>query len=573
MSEALDEEKPTKKELSNSETIDWKKECIKGNLMPGIIMLEEKRINVDDIVDPSSGNTMLHIAANYGYYNVIRALIEIYNADYNKQNNYGFTPLFLIVSNTDSNVFNFQYFTKLNNLNYNLEDTNGLNMLAHSIISNFHYAFLFLMYLGLNKNHNNDKYKNPLIYFAIINNNKFALTYLLLNKNYNINDGYYNNTSVLSDILITNKNISITKFFVKYFTEEISLRSIHTCKKNLLNFPFYNIYNYELLNTLYFFKTKNYFRFFIAILKKFSPKFHQISNQRLLEDNLVNINIGYKYKMINLKYMIYDLVLPRISKGIKIVLFLLYIILLYYFTEKKIFFGLLELNEKKNIFSIIYKIFSFLFLYIWFIVMFNSSDEKRVNNQGGDIESDIVNAIKSGNIINLPYIGEICPACGIRKKLSETHCFRCKGCFKNKFFHSNLFQICITKNNIGRYFIYLLLKINFYFTCLLNCLDKNKTNKTLLAFFYMFRFKTELSNAIWEFAIGFLLFKEIGHFFALILSLTVKTPYQYIYKCHKKVYPNSLKENANNNMIVQSPEINQNIPFKTAIKNIIKNIF
>ena len=88
----------------------------------------------------------------------------------------------------------------------------------------------------------------------------------------------------------------------------------------------------------------------------------------------------------------------------------------------------------------------------------------------------------------------------------------------------------------------------------------------------MFRYKTDLFNAIFQFIIGFLLFREIGHFIALLLSLTVKTPYQYIYKYHKKVYPLTLKEKNDNNMIVQSPEINDNIPFKIAANNILNNI-
>ena len=565
-----DQEKDEKEK--QEEVVDWKDQAIQGNLMPGIMMLEQKKINVNDEVNPLNGNTLLHYAANYGFYNVIRALIEIYHADINKKNKFGFTAIYYIVSNTDTNIFNFQYLAKIKEIDFNLEDMNGLNILVHSIITNFHYAFLFLSYLGLINNRRSDKFANPLIYFAIVNNNKFALTYLLLNKKSNINDGYYNNTSVLSDILITNKNTSITKFLVKYFNEEINFNSIHTCKKSILNFPFYNIYNYELLNTLYFYKAKKFCRFFIAILKSFSPKFNRVPNHILLEDNLVNNDIGYKYKLLNLKYMIYDLILPNISKGIKLLIFLLYMGFLYLITKDTLYFyKIINSNEKINISSIIYKIISFLFLYIWFIIMLNSNDKIVVNNS--DIESDIVNTIKNGNIIHLPYIDEICCACGTRKKLNDTHCFRCKGCFRNKFFHSNLFQICITKNNIKRYFIYLLLKINFYLICLFNCLEKNETNKTLLAFFYMFRYKTGIFNAICEFIIGFLIFKEIGHFASLILSLTVKTPYQFIFKYHKKVYPLTLKEKNPNNMIVQSPEINDYISLSTAIKNIINNIF
>ena len=570
--EELDKQKKENEINQDEEVVDWKSQCIKGNLMPGILLLDENRLNVNTVVNPENGNTLLHYAANYGFYNVIRALVEIYHADINIQNYLGYTPLYYIVSNTDTNIFNFQYMAKLKNINYNLEDMNGLNILVHSIITSFHYAFLYFSHLGLIENHKHDKYSNPLIYFAIVNNNKFALSYLLLNKHFNINDRYYNNTSVLSDILITNKNTSITKFLVKYFNEDIELSTIHTCKKSILNFPFYNVYNYELLNTLYFYKTKNYCKFLLAIFKTYSPKFSLISNHRLLEDNIVNNDIGYKFKIINLKYMIYDLILPNVSKNIKLLLFLLYICIFYFGTKRKIIsYNIINGIESINIFSLIYKFLSIFILYIWYMSMFSSKDRK--SNNGIEIESDIVNTIKNGNVVNLPYIDEICPSCGSKKKLNYSHCYRCKGCFYNKFFHSNLFQLCITKYNIKRYLFYLLLKINFYFICLFNCLDNNKTNKSILAFIWLFRYKTDIINLILEFITGFFIFKEIGHLFALFISLTVETPYQYIYKYHKKIYPNTLKEKNQNNMIVQVPEININIPFNKAIKNIIKNIF
>ena len=89
--------------------------------------------------------------------------------------------------------------------------------------------------------------------------------------------------------------------------------------------------------------------------------------------------------------------------------------------------------------------------------MFNSSDN--ILNSTGELESGIANIIKNDNVVNLPYIDEICVACGSRKKLCDSHCYRCKGCFRNRFFHSNLFNICITKYNIKRYMFYLFLKI------------------------------------------------------------------------------------------------------------------
>ena len=557
--------------------VNWREECINGNLMPGVLLVEQKKISVNEIVSPDTGNTLLHYAANFGFYNVIRTLIEKFNADLNIQNNAGYSPLFLIVSNTDTNIFNFHYYLKTQKVDFSLYDKNGLNLLAHSIISNFHYAFLYFCYLNLIDGAKNDRYANPLIYFAITNNNKFALIYLLFNKNSNINDTYYNNTSFLSDILITNKNNSITKFLVKYFNEEISLKSIHTCKKSILNFPFYNVYNYELLNTLYFYKTKNYCSFILALLKRYKPRFNRCSNQRLLEEKLVNNDIGYRYKIINIKYMIYDLILPKISNGIKILLFLLYLLLFYFGTNRHFSFILIINNESDmSLVYLGYKIISILILFMWFIVMLNSSTKLLIledhNENATQIEKEIAEILKEDNILNLPYIEEICPACGKKKTLEETHCFRCKTCFKYKYFHSNLFNICITKKNIKRYLMYLILKINFYLMCLYNLLDKNPTNKTILAFLFIYRYKTSILNIFLEFIVGFFLMKEIGHFIALIICLTVKTPYEYIYKCHKKAYQPTLKEKGNKNLIVQSPEINENISFIQGIKNIIRNI-
>ena len=570
-------EENSKDNKTEEGAVNWREQCILGNLMPGVFLLDEKKISVNDIVNPENGNTLLHYAANFGFYNVIRALIEKFGADVNIQNKMGYSPFYFIVSTTDINFFNFHYFLKTGKVDLTLKDSNGLNILVHSIITNFHYAFLYFCSQDLIKYCMNDRHANPLTYFAIVNNNKFALTYLLFNKNFNVNDTYYNHSSVLSDILITNKNNSITKFLVKYFNKEITLKSIHTCKKSILNFPIYNVFNYELLNTLYFYKTKSFFSFILAILKRYKPKFNKCSNQRLLEDNLVNNDIGYRYKIVNLKYMIYDLILPRISNGIKILLFLLYIGSFYFGTNQNLSIFLVINEENASYSYLIYKIISILLLFIWFIIMLNSGSKpliiENLNENIQQLESEIANIFNSDNILDLPYIEEICPACGKRKKLEETHCFRCNTCFKYKYFHSNLLNVCITKNNIKRYLMYLILKINFYYICLANLLEKNPTNKTILAFLFMFRYKTSLLNVFLEAIVGFFLFKELGHFIAMILCLTIKTPYEYIYKCHKKVYPFTLKEKGNKNMIVQSPEINENISFMQGLKNIIKNIF
>ena len=67
--------KEENKKEEKSNPLYWKEECIKSNLMPGIIMLEQNKINVDEEVNPTNGNTLLHYAAYFGFYNAIRALI------------------------------------------------------------------------------------------------------------------------------------------------------------------------------------------------------------------------------------------------------------------------------------------------------------------------------------------------------------------------------------------------------------------------------------------------------------------------------------------------------------------
>ena len=561
MSESIENKEENKENKDNKEKkpLNWKEECINSNLMPGIIMLENKKIKVDEEVNQSNGNTLLHYAASFGFYNAIRALVEIYNADINIQNKLGYSPLFYIINNKDPNIFNFQYLVKLKKINLELVDKNNLNISVHSIITQFHYAFLYFSYHGLIEKYHGDICENPLIYFSIINNNKFVLSYLLIKKNCDINALYFNKSANLGDILISNKYNSITKFLVKYFNEEINLESINTCKKGLLNFPFYNIFNYELLNTLYFFKTNNFFKFFIALLKSHKPKYINDPSKVLLDEKISNNDFGYKYKMVNLKYMIYDLILPKIPKSAKVIIFFIYLCLLYFGTKEKIYFYFLYRKDKYILF---YKMLISFSLLILFIYMFFNSNKNLSNDK--EIESDIVNIINNGNVIDLPNVDEICPACGTRKDLTDSHCYKCKGCFSDRFFHSNLFEICVTKNNIKKYLLYVFIKINFYFICFYNCYEKNK--------YKLFEYQTGFINCIIEIFLLFLIFKECGHFIWMIISLMLQTPYQFLYKYHKKVYPGALKENIKNKMVVQYPEIDEKIGLKNAFNNCLKNI-
>ena len=194
------EENENSKETENSkqdeiqnqnqqEIVEWRKEAIKGNFMPAVIMLEKKKININDIVDENTKETLLHLAGHFSYFNVIRVLIEKFNADINQKNQNGYSLLFLLVGTTDFNIIIFSYLLKQKNLIIDTYDNFSLNPLVHSIMTSFHYAFLYFVHEGLINKHK-DNYGNPLLYFSIVNNNKFAFIYLIYNKINNINSKY-----------------------------------------------------------------------------------------------------------------------------------------------------------------------------------------------------------------------------------------------------------------------------------------------------------------------------------------------------------------------------------------------
>ena len=198
--EAIDEIKEINIKLEEKQikTVSWKLEALKGNFMPAMIMLEQKKINVNDIVDPIKQETLLHLAGRFGYFNVMRTLIETFNADINIKNVNGHTLLFLIVSTNNGNLVHFYYLINRPNLEIDIVDKLGMSPLSHSIMTNFHFPFLYFINAGL-LNKIRDIYGNPVIYFAITNENKFAFSYLLHNKKFDVNSKYFNNSQTLAD--------------------------------------------------------------------------------------------------------------------------------------------------------------------------------------------------------------------------------------------------------------------------------------------------------------------------------------------------------------------------------------
>ena len=541
----------------------WREEALKGNFMPAMIMLEQNKINVNEVVDPKNQETLLHLAGRFQFFNVMRTLIEKFNADINIKNVNGYSLLYLIVSSTARNLIHFYYLINQPNLELDIIDKYGMSPLAHSIMTNFHFPFLYFINAGL-LNKIKDIYGNPVIYFALTNNNKFALSYFVDNKKFDLSNKFFNNSQTLGDVLITNQYNSMTKFLVKFYWDKIDLSNIISCRKNILSFNAYNIYNYELLNTLYYFKSKNYLRFIFSLLKrnKIEKEKKQLLNNndnKILNQN----NYGYYYKYINLRMMIYNLILPIISPLYKFLFLFIYFSLLYFISN--------EQNNPKNpnprYSNYKYEFISFSLLNIIMILLFNSKINI-IPKKKTDLEEEISIKLLT-DLKSLPDIEEICPSCVHIKDISSIHCYLCKGCVPHKLFHSNLFGCCISKSNINEYLIYILLKINFYIICLMNILKANPTNNLIRCALVPFRHVTSLKTFIVQTCLLALIIINIGHFIAIILTLSVKTPYKYIYKLDNRVYYKCLEENKVTKSIVQVPEIND----KKKIKNIFSFLF
>ena len=506
-----------------NEIIDFRKQALKGNFMPAIIMLEKNLIKVDDIIDEEKGETLLHLAGRFTFYNVIRTLVEKFHADINKKNKYGHTLLYLIVSNYDYNIINFSYLIKREELETDIIDCNGFSPLVHSVMTSFHFAFLYFVNEGLLEKYK-DNYNNPLMYFAIVYNNKFVLSYLLNNKKHDINSKYFNNSNSLSDILIANQHNSITKFLAKYYYNEIDLNTIGSCRNNIMSFNSYNIYNYELLNTLYFYKTKDYFGFISSIFKKHNNEIDEKNKDEDIDKKKKN-NYGYYYKTINLRFMIYNLILPNMSTLYRLLLIFIYTGILYIICNEKNN----ELNENKRPNNYVYNSLSVFLFYLVSIILFKFKKPVYENKkiQKDKIESEIAFKLKN-KIEELPDIEEICPSCSIFKKISTGHCYKCGFCVSYKLFHSNLFGCCISKENILFYLFFIILKINFYYICLINCLKANPTNNGLICVIVPFWYKTSLKTFILQSLIGSLILIDLGHLISVLFCLSVKTPYKFI---------------------------------------------
>ena len=540
--------------IENEGKINWIDELYGKNFMPAIILIEKGIISANVIINQSTGDTILHCACYAGFYNIIRLLIEKFNADINIQNYYGQTPLHILCTNYEKNIYIFSYLIKNENILISILDYSNISPFIYSIINNFHFAFLYFVTQDCFDITYHDQYKNSLLYYAIVNNNKFVLQFLLSNffDVINISEKYYNGTSDLCDVLITNKNNQITKFLMKYYWYELSFESLQDCKKNIIHFPFYNKFNYELINTTYFYKTGNT-KLFLLSLFKTHHNFKPTSNKRLFTAYMTNNNITYKYKFYNLKFLIYELILPNYNGFLKVILFLFYLL----FT---IFLNTNFLDGYRDINLLISLLVSFILFCSLFFV-----GEKIIHR-----DKNLLNKVKNAllnKITDLPSIDETCPSCLIVKTKNEIHCHQCKTCFKNLYFHSNFFSICFTRNNIKYYLLFLFSITYFYFNVVMKIFyTKEKKYKIIIFVFKQIFSKCGFFNFFYGLFFLFLIFIHLTQIISIIICIGCNVPYKNMFKYSKKIIGNlELRKN----LYYQIPQINT-VNICTFIKNIFK---
>lgn len=468
--------------------VNWKDELYKGNFMPAFCLLDQKKILVDDIIDYNTENRLLHLALSYSFTNVTRGLIEIFKCSLNLKNRFGHTPFHILCNNEQNDIFLFSYLIKNEDLQFDEKDRSGVTPLFFAIISKHNLAFLILLFKKANI-YNIDDIGNNALYFSLSSDNKFALNFILRHcPKLSLNGKFFGNKVSLSEVLISSKERQITKYLIKYFHHKLDLEAIIASQKQKSQFNFYNNFNYDLFNTVYFYKTKNY----IALINK------------LLSRNPLS---RYTFTYYNIKFLLYDLIIPNMNENLKyffIASYCVYISYVYFEFLKGS--NLLQLNNSfsvisKTILFLLYQASSVVCLFIALIKFFFTKIPKLKSCYNNNISLSITNEnfpyyvdddeenlernprnnskqVKepyydyascqhnSDNAMNMIYQAvernpldiffeeELCEICLIKKDKTTNHCYICNRCVKNFYFHSKLFNVCFHRQNIYYYILF-----------------------------------------------------------------------------------------------------------------------
>ena len=548
---------------NNPNDISYIEQALKGDFMPSVLMLEQNLINIDNIINEKKGQTLLHLSCEISYYNVCRCLIEFYKADINIKDNNGRTPFHLLCMSKIKDIMLFSYFINLDNIKLNEEDNFGITPLGYCIINNFNIGFMFLVSRNIDLNHI-DKYGNNYLYYAIKNDNIFAFNFLINHSDgNNINNIYYDENITLCDALISNRKVRISNYIIHYFINQIKLESIVNCTKNIFDFPFYNQFNYEAWNTILLYKIGN-FKYFLYLLIPNCFKYYQRKNNRnnssslyinsekikikkITKENIpFNEDIIYNFKIENLCLYIEKLFLNSGRPYMKYLIILFYILI---FLIMIISFWSTNTSFLKHIIGIF--LFIILLLNLFFL------DRSKLNSENF-IDQKFLLSDKENNILkeyinctipiqtkNIPTDeNEICEICLKRKLRTTHHCLICNRCVKNFYFHSEIYDICIHRNNVWYYLntiwplIIIFLLIGFSFSI-----------------FYSFIF--------FIFSIYFL-----GKFLSVFICIGVDTTYYNAYNYHNECCDDDVVMRKMSNGYFPLPKM-----FRVSFKEFFSNLF
>lgn len=554
--------------------ISWRREASIGNFMPAVVLLDRKELMVNEPIDIISENRLVHLAVSFSYLNVTRCLLELFNCDINIRNAGGQSALHIACNNPSQDAYLLSYLLKNDLLQVNVTDHSGLTPIFYSVLNKFNIALLALTYLKSNLTHI-DNFGNNIFYFSLTSDNKFAMKFLLRHfpANNIINQSYYKNQATLADVLITTKNTSCTKHLVKYYYKDLSLESLISCKKNLDKFNVYNKFNYDMLNTLYYYKTKDFVGFFRALFRK---------DRSECEDHC------YSYKLYNFSLMIFDYLIPNTRNILKIAMLCAYIVMLSKFfsllldisnskiIEYSYFQSLVDLWQISSFFTLIICMIRFTF-YKYPDNFYEESQYNLTNPEYAreNVCHQIYDAMER-NPLDLFFEEEICEICLIKKDKNTNHCHICNKCVKDFYFHSKLLDICFSKQNINYYIVLLssFAAIHFYIVVLLfKVLDietqgtdkisiyNSENYTTNLVIFFINASFNKIFSCLFFFITGVIYFQKL---MTLIICLGYKTTYYNMFRYHKRSV----------GVIQQRGNLYYNIPLMnlTSLKDFLLNL-
>ena len=245
--------------MSETDVHSWW-EILNGDFIQSIVLLSENKININDTYN-EDGDTILHLACKYMNFNVIRTLVEKFNANINMQNLNNQTPFYYICDTKYFEQEIISYFFKQKIFNYEIEDKKGINPLILSIKNQNMNLFYALCSIGCDLNHKDTEY-HDIYYYAIKYDNLPALQYLL---KYSQVDLFSSNNN-LTPILIISQGHRCCKYLFKYHYHKVINGITEPLNKENYRKEEFNLFNYELVNTCFNQIKNNFIIYFFKII-------------------------------------------------------------------------------------------------------------------------------------------------------------------------------------------------------------------------------------------------------------------------------------------------------------------